>query len=138
MKKYSDAAIGVSGFLDKDTEFTGEIKFSKMLRIDGIFKGRITAGDTLHVGATGNIEADIDVSRISINGKVKGTIKASEIVEIFNKGRVLGTIVTPKLMIEEGAFFQGECKMIDKKIPELTEGKKSKSETYDSKSESKA
>ncbi len=123
MKKMNDS-VGVSGFLDKDTEFEGEIKFSKTLRIDGRFKGKITSGESLQVGVTGNIEADIEVSRISINGKVKGVIKASEIVEIFSKGRVLGTIITPKLMIEEGAFFQGECKMIDRKIPELTDGNK--------------
>ncbi len=109
----------LSGFLDKDTSFVGEIKFNNTLRIDGNFEGKIMSSSTLLIGETGRVKADIEVGVISINGYVEGKIKAKTKVEIFSKGKVSGTIITPKLMIEEGAYFQGECKMEEGKKPEL-------------------
>ena len=101
----------VSGFIDKDTEITGDIKFKDSFRIDGKFKGKILSGGSLIVGETGEVEADIEAESISINGRIKGSLTAKDRIEIFSQGRVIGKIVAPKLIIEEGAFFQGSCQM---------------------------
>lgn len=101
----------VSGFIDKGTDVSGNVKFKDSFRIDGKFKGKIISGISLVIGESGEVEADISVDNISINGKFKGSIDAKSIVEIFAKGRVTGTIITPKLIIEENAFFQGSCQM---------------------------
>ena len=116
----------VSGFIDKDTEITGDIRFKDSFRIDGKFKGKILSGSSLIIGETGDLEADIEVGSISINGKVKGTLNASELIEVFSQGKVIGKVVTPRLIIEEGAFFQGTCQMemkalTGKKEPEVIE-----------------
>ncbi len=101
----------ISGFLDKDTEFSGEISFANSIRIDGKFKGKILSGFSLIVGENGVVEADVEVENISVNGILKGKLKAQEKIEIFSKGKVTGELITPKLIIEEGAFFQGSCQM---------------------------
>ncbi len=101
----------VSGFIDKDTEIIGDIRFKDSFRIDGKFKGKILSGSSLIIGETGDVEADIEAGSISINGKVKGTLNATELIEIFSQGRVIGKMMAPKLIIEEGAFFQGSCQM---------------------------
>ncbi len=101
----------VNGFIDRDTEINGDIKFNDSFRVDGTFKGKIISGNALIIGEGGNVEADIDVANISVNGVVKGTLKASESVQIFSLGRVTGEIITPKLIVEDGAFFQGSCQM---------------------------
>lgn len=107
----TESAGRVSGFIDKDTEITGDIKFKDSFRIDGIFKGKILSGGSLIVGETGDLEADVEADSISINGRVKGSLNAKDRIEIFSQGRVTGKIVAPKLIIEEGAFFQGSCQM---------------------------
>lgn len=107
----SESIGKVNGFIDRDTEMTGDIKFSDSFRIDGTFKGKIISGNTLIIGEGGNVEADVDVANISVNGVVKGTLKASERIEIYSLGRVSGEIITPKLIVEDGAFFQGSCQM---------------------------
>jgi len=106
-----EPAPRISGFIDRDTEITGDIKFKENFRIDGVFKGNILSGRGLIIGETAEVEADIEVGSMTINGRVKGTIKAKERIDIFSKGRVIGTVTTPKLVIEEGAFFQGACQM---------------------------
>jgi len=107
----TEAMGKVSGFIDKDTEITGDVKFKDSFRIDGKFKGKILSGGSLIVGETGDVEADIEAESISINGKIKGSLNAKDRIEIFSLGRVTGKIVAPKLIIEEGAFFQGACQM---------------------------
>ena len=47
----------VSGFIDKDTEITGDIRFNDSFRIDGKFKGKILSGNTLIIGENGDVEA---------------------------------------------------------------------------------
>jgi len=114
----------VSGFLDKDTTVTGEVSFKDTFRIDGRFKGKILAGNGLIIGENAEVEADIEVNHLAVNGRVKGAVKATEMIEIFANGRVSGSLATPRLVIEEGAFFQGSCQMEMKTLESgRTEGK---------------
>ncbi|MFH2107890.1 MAG: polymer-forming cytoskeletal protein [Chrysiogenia bacterium] len=115
-----ETGMKISGFIDKETEVNGDIKFKENFRIDGVFKGKILTGGGLIVGETGEVDADIEVISIAINGRVKGSIKAKEKIEIFSKGRVIGSVATPKLIIEDGAFFQGSCQMEMKSLESKT------------------
>jgi cytoskeletal protein CcmA (bactofilin family) len=101
----------ISGFLDEGTSFIGELNFRNTMRIDGKFKGKIKSKNVLIVGETAEIEGEIDVSNVSINGKVSGKMIADKKIEIHSKGKVFCDIDTPKLVIEDGAFFQGNCNM---------------------------
>ena len=101
----------ISGFLDEGTSFVGELSFRNTMRIDGKFKGSIKSKNVLIVGETAEIEGEIDVSNVSINGKVSGKIIADKKIEIHSKGKVYADIETLKLVIEDGAFFQGKCNM---------------------------
>lgn len=122
-----ETGMKISGFIDKETEIIGDIKFKENFRIDGIFKGKILSGGGLIVGETGEVEAEIEVISIAINGRVKGSIKAKEKIEIFSKGRVIGSVVAPKLIIEDGAFFQGSCQMEMKALESKTRETEEKS-----------
>ena len=117
-----EPAARISGFIDHETEIIGDIKFKENFRIDGVFKGKILSGNGLIIGETAEVEADIEVSSVTINGRVKGTIKAKDRIEIFSKGRVIGTVTTPKFIIEEGAFFQGACQMEMKALESKNRG----------------
>ena len=99
----------ITGFFDKDTEIKGEMVFRGSFRIDGHFKGTIESDSVLIIGEQGKIEADIKVGFCIINGEIKGTVRGTERVEIHGHGRVTGTIITPKLVVEEGAFLDANC-----------------------------
>lgn len=116
-----EAPMKISGFIDRDTEIIGDVKFKENFRIDGVVKGKLISGNGLIVGESGEIEADIDVVTIAVNGRVKGAIKAKERIEIFSKGRVIGSVSASKLVIEEGAFFQGSCQMEMKSLESKTQ-----------------
>ena len=105
------AAEDLNGFLDEGTEFSGELRFRDVLRVDGRVKGRIVSDNTLIIGETGQVDAEIDCGVVSIRGRVGGQVHGRQRIELLSGCRVQATLVSPKLVIEDGAFFQGECRM---------------------------
>jgi cytoskeletal protein CcmA (bactofilin family) len=105
----------LNGFLDRGATFRGELEFEDTMRIDGKFNGKIHSKNELIVGESAHIEGDIHVGRVAISGTVVGKIVADTRVEIHRNGKVYSDIETPALIIEEGAIFQGNCVMGDKK-----------------------
>jgi cytoskeletal protein CcmA (bactofilin family) len=105
----------LNGFLDRGATFKGEMEFEDTMRIDGKFNGRISSKNELIVGESAHIEGDVHVGRVAISGTVVGKIVAAQRVEIHRNGKVYCDIDTPALIIEEGAIFQGNCVMGDRK-----------------------
>jgi cytoskeletal protein CcmA (bactofilin family) len=108
------SAEELNGFMDQGTEFEGELRFKDTFRIDGSVKGRILSDNTLIVGESGRVDADIECAVVSIRGTVTGRVHGRERIELLAGSRVQATLVSPKLLIEEGAFFQGQCDMGEK------------------------
>ena len=106
----------LSGFVGSGTVITGEASFKSMLRVDGRFSGKInsTVG-TFIVGSGGQVDANIEVSVATIHGIVNGDIVASDRVELGRAAKLTGNITTPTLVIEQGAVFEGSCKMTQAK-----------------------
>jgi cytoskeletal protein CcmA (bactofilin family) len=87
-----------------------------MLRVDGRFSGRIAStGGNLIVGSGGQVDANIEVAVATIHGIVTGDIIASDRIELGRAAKLTGNIQTPSLMIEQGAVFEGSCKMTQAK-----------------------
>jgi cytoskeletal protein CcmA (bactofilin family) len=102
----------MSGFVGGGTVLSGEAVFKGMLRVDGHLTGRITSENgTLIVSSGGRVDADINVATAKINGVVNGDIVARERLEFGRTAQVFGDVQTPVLVIEEGAVFEGNCRM---------------------------
>ena len=99
----------MTGFFDQDTSFSGDLVFKGSFRIDGNFKGKVDSDSMLIIGDTGSVEAEIKIGYIIINGEFKGSIQATDKVEIHEHGRVTGTITAPKLQVEDGAYLEVTC-----------------------------
>jgi len=106
----------LSGFVGNGTALTGEAIFKGMLRVDGHLSGQVKSeGGTLIVGNNGQVDADIEVAVATIHGTVNGDITASQRLELGRAAKVNGNIQTPSLVIEQGAVFEGSCKMVQLK-----------------------
>ena len=107
----SKANNEIVSLLGKGTEVSGEVTFSSGMRVDGSIKGKVHSEASLIIGASGKIDAEIDVRSVSINGEFRGCIRAADRVEIHKAGKVFGDIYSPCLIIEAGATFEGRCNM---------------------------
>ncbi len=101
--------------LGEGVELVGELTFTHGFRVDGMVKGKIRSESLLAIGQKGKVEAEVAIKKITINGEFRGTIRATERVEIHKEGKVYGDIYTPCLIIEAGAIFEGKCNMTDRK-----------------------
>src|SRR5689334_8635582 len=103
----------LSGFVGGGTDVTGEANFKAMMRVDGHFSGRISStSGTLIVGNNGTVDANIEVAVAIIHGTINGDIIATQRLELGRAAKVNGNIQTPSLVIEQGAIFEGSCKMV--------------------------
>lgn len=109
--KSEGAQTDLNGFLDAGSNVQGDLRFENTFRIDGRFSGRVVSDGTLVVGAGAHLDAEIEVGRIFVSGRVEGKLKAKQGVQIAADGRVYAEIDTPSLVIEDGALFEGRCSM---------------------------
>ena len=115
----------LSGFVGGGTVVTGEANFKAMMRVDGHLSGRVSStSGTLIVGANGKVDANIEVAVAVIHGTINGDIIATQRLELGRAAKVNGNIQTPSLVIEQGAVFEGSCKMVQMSAAATTKDKK--------------
>jgi len=111
-KTNSSEANGLMNtIIGKDTVITGTLDVKGALRVDGQVKGKLLCTDCVTVGATGEIEADIEAQTAIIAGHVMGNVVCSDKIELQAKCEMDGDLKTKSLVIEQGAVFCGACNM---------------------------
>ena len=102
------------GFVGDVVDFTGEVSFRSMLRIDGRFSGNVTSPDGTLIVSTGAevTKAVIKVAVAKINGTVEGDIRASKELVLGRTANVKGVVTAPALVVEEGAQLNGCCRRL--------------------------
>ena len=100
------------GWIGRGIEVKGDIAFTDRLQVDGKTNGALTSeSGTLIIGESGQIEAQVDVGVCVVHGAVHGNLIARSKLEIRRTGRVHGDVMTPVLLVEEGAVFNGAIRM---------------------------
>jgi len=91
----------------------GEVSGNCDLYVDGEVQGMIRLPEArVTVGPTGRVQADIEASEIFIEGTVQGNLKASERTHLGSTSRVTGSILTPRIGIDDGASLRGKVEMV--------------------------
>ena len=101
----------INSMIGEGTRIKGELDLNGLLRIDGDFSGVIRTKGKVLVGKNGRAECTLSAGTVVIGGVFRGDIISTEKVIILSTGLVLGTITTPRLIIEEGVIFNGSCRV---------------------------
>ncbi len=96
--------------IGQESAIKGDIASKGTVRIDGGLEGNITA-DCVIIGEKGLITGDATARQMIIGGRLNGTIRASEAVEIQRTGDVHGDIFAVRLAIADGGRFEGRSSM---------------------------
>lgn len=105
------AETALVGHLYKGSRVSGQLMFQGAARIDGSVEGEIQCHGTLTIGEGAEVRAKISSQAVIIRGKVEGNVTAKEKVELLSPARVIGNISTPRLTVNEGVVFDGDCSM---------------------------
>ena len=114
-------------YIGKGSKIVGNLQFSGPIELDGHVDGEVLAQDRLTVGESAIINAKLSGAEVVVKGTVNGDIFATKRIVLKKPARVVGSLSTPLLSIEEGVVFEGKIAMIaaEKKSQEAssTEGK---------------
>ncbi|MEM6582626.1 MAG: polymer-forming cytoskeletal protein [Pseudomonadota bacterium] len=93
-------------------KITGEISGDEDLLIQGKVEGTVNLkSNEVVVGESGQVAADILGKNVKVDGKVTGDITGTESVVISKQGNVRGNIAAPRVLLEDGAVFNGSIDM---------------------------
>ena len=106
-----------TGIIGKGIVIKGNLTGGGDLVIEGRVEGQIALKNHLTIESTGFVQADIRAEELTVNGEASGNIDASGRVAINASAKVAGDVKAPRVVIEDGAVFNGTIEM-DVKLPE--------------------
>lgn len=112
---------GELSLIGTGTVIEGKIKTEGSIRIDGKLIGELSAKANAAVGSAGIVEGNLTAQNISLAGRVHGTVTATEKLILEGKSVMKGDIRAARLVVDEGAMFDGQCAM----TPQAGMGQKS-------------
>jgi cytoskeletal protein CcmA (bactofilin family) len=107
-KRSTDGELSLVG---SNTVIEGKITTEGSIRIDGKLVGDLVAKANAAIGLSGVVEGTVQAANISLAGKVTGTLTANEKLVLESKASVKGDIRASRLVVDEGAVFDGHCAM---------------------------
>jgi cytoskeletal protein CcmA (bactofilin family) len=102
---------GEESIIDRSSAFDGVLRTSRNLRVEGQAKGEIHCEGTLYVDEGAEVNARIVAANVSVAGNLSGEITCRGRLQILPTGRVSGKLATARLVIQEGAIYEGELRM---------------------------
>lgn len=111
-KKSTRVQNSIDTLIGVDTRIEGDIHFSGGLRVDGAIVGNVSepnaSPSTLILSEHGRIDGAVNASKMVINGKVNGPVRASQFIELQAKARVIGDVYYKSLELHTGAVIEGK------------------------------
>jgi cytoskeletal protein CcmA (bactofilin family) len=111
-KKSNRIQNSIDTLIGADTRIEGDIHFSGGLRVDGAIRGKVSepiaTPSTLILSEHGSIEGAVSASKIVINGKVTGPVRAGQFIELQPKAHITGDVYYKSLEMHTGAVIEGK------------------------------
>lgn len=122
-KKSNRSQNSIETLVGVDTQINGDVHFSGGLRVDGVIRGDVSepnaSPSTLILSENGSIEGAVTASKIVINGKVTGTVKAGQFIEMQSKARIIGDLHYKSLEMHTGAVIEGKLVYLSDNVQAL-------------------
>ncbi|MDP9366631.1 MAG: polymer-forming cytoskeletal protein [Chloroflexota bacterium] len=97
--------------VDRHSAFDGTFRADRDLRIEGEVKGTIECQGTLFVAQGATVTAKVEAENITVAGDLNGEIRCRGRLQMMPSGRVRGTVSTETLVVNEGAYYEGQLEM---------------------------
>jgi cytoskeletal protein CcmA (bactofilin family) len=111
MTKGAEGASSSINLIGAGTIIEGDIRSNGDIRIDGTVYGSVSSKAKVVIGATGVIEGDVNSQNADVSGTIKGKTVIAELLFLKSTSKIIGDLITGKLVVEIGATFTGSCNM---------------------------
>lgn len=121
-----DDSVKEMNIIGAGTVVEGKLKSQGSVRIDGKLTGEVSTPGNVAVGPMGEVEGSVAARNVTVGGKIKGTVTASEKLVFEGKAVIRAEIWASKLVIDEGALFDGKCTMTEKNASRIVSSSSSR------------
>ena len=113
--------------ITEGTVLKGNIKAKDSIRISGKLEGDVDCDKMIWVSKSGRVDGMIQAMGAIVEGEINGNIKLVNQLELRSTGRIIGDIISAKIAMAEGCFYEGEMKTTSAKEKPTTFVEKRKS-----------
>ena len=92
-------------------KITGDVDTTGVLKIEGTLQGTVRSARQVLLGRQGEIKGDVNAREVVVGGRVDGSIRAVERVEVQGTSVVNGDIYTKSIVVLEGGKINGAVRM---------------------------
>ena len=89
--------------------FEGLLSFQGAACVLGTLRGAVDAAGTLRIGPDADVEAEIDVDELVVEGRVRGALRARARLVLTSTADVDGDLHAPRVELRDGCRFRGAC-----------------------------
>jgi cytoskeletal protein CcmA (bactofilin family) len=119
--KLSGGGTSPAPTIGRGVKIVGQISSKEDLYVNGEIEGTlVVVNHKLTVGSSATIHADVKAREVVLLGTIRGNVEATEKIEIRQDARLVGDIRTPRIIIEDGAYFKGSIDITQTHVPHLT------------------
>ena len=96
---------------------SGELTSGEDITVQGRVNGQVMVREgTLTIGEQANLRADVRGARVLVHGQLKGSIVASERIELAPSAAVEGSLSANRVILTDGTHFNGRIDMDQRTI----------------------
>jgi cytoskeletal protein CcmA (bactofilin family) len=113
MFKQKNTPLAMDTVLGEFTTFSGNIESEGSIKVLGKVEGDVKASGDVYIEHTSSVTGNIYGSNVYISGYIKGNVLAKGILHLMTQAKLYGDIEVNSIVTDEGAIFQGNCRMIE-------------------------
>lgn len=109
----SSSGRSFDSLIGSKTFFEGNINCEGSIRIDGKVNGDIKAHEDILISETAQVTGNVQGNNVHISGRVDGNVYSVTLIRLYSTAFLYGDIEAVNFVTEEGAYFNGQCKMLE-------------------------
>jgi cytoskeletal protein CcmA (bactofilin family) len=113
----AEIASSDRSFFGPGSKIEGNLEIDGDVRLQGVIQGKVSGSGTVTIGDQATIQANVFAPTVIVQGLVRGEIHARDRLELHKSAKVYGVLRASRIRIDEGAQFEGECKMAPAETP---------------------
>lgn len=113
MFKQKNTPLAMDTVIGEFTTFSGNVESEGSIKVLGKIEGDVKASGDVYIEPTSSITGNIYGSNVYISGYIKGNVLAKGILHLMTQAKLYGDIEVNSIVTDEGAIFQGNCRMIE-------------------------
>lgn len=101
----------IDTLIGRNTGIEGALTAEGTVRIEGKLKGDVTLSGNLIVGEEGSVKGNVKADSVILSGIIEGNVTVENHLHVTSTAKLIGDIDAKNIVIDEGAIFNGNCKM---------------------------